>query len=64
MENNIVVQLNDKNTKILESLMNQKQLADESLNEFIRIILDAKEIDYTNAKTYIKDFKIIVEQIN
>ena len=60
----IIVELNPNNIGKLQALLQNVNNANEMVNDFIRTVLDAKEIDYTKANTSIKDFKIVVEQIN
>ncbi len=58
----VVVELNIKNTEKLKSLLQQQKLAEQLLNDYITTVLDTKEVDYANREVKInEDFtKIII----
>ena len=58
----VVVELNIKNTEKLKALLQQQKLAEQLLNDYIITVLDTKEVDYANREVKInEDFtKIII----
>ena len=59
----VVVELNIKNTEKLKALLQQQKLAEQLLNDYIITVLDTKEVDYANREVKInEDFtKIIID---
>ena len=51
----MIVELNIKNVDKLKALIQQKNIAEQMLNDYITTILDTKEVDYTNKEVKISE---------